>query len=60
MQRIGGTIFALLFLVWGVLTLVGGIGAGRGDWIFLGIVLGGLGGVFLPPVQSLGHGNPQS
>ena len=53
MSRVLGTFFALLFLVWGVLTVIGGIGEGRVDWAVLGVVLGGFGALFLPAVRLL-------
>lgn len=53
MQRIAGTLIALLFLIWGILTVLGGLEAARGDWIVLGLGIGAFGCVFLPAVQYL-------
>ena len=53
MQRITGTLIALLFLIWGMLTVIGGLEAARGDWIVLGLGIGAFGCVFLPAVQYL-------
>jgi len=53
MIRIAGTAIAFLFLLWGILALVGGAGAGRGDWIFLGAVLAAFGAVFVPAIRYL-------
>ena len=56
MKRVSGTSFALLFLVWGVLTVLGGLGEGRADWAVLGLGIAAFGGLFLPAVWYLWHG----
>ena len=56
MKRVTGTSFALLFLLWGVLTVLGGLGEGRADWAVLGLVLAAFGGLFLPAVRDLWQG----
>jgi hypothetical protein len=53
MQRVAGTVFALLFLVWGVVTMIGGLREGRADWMLLGAAIGAFGCLFLPTVQYL-------
>jgi hypothetical protein len=53
MQRIAGTIFGLLFLLWGVLTAIGGADEGRADWVVIGIVIGAFGCLFLPAIRYL-------
>ena len=56
MQRIAGTLIALLFLVWGLFTIVGGVEAARGDWLVLGGGIALFGCVFLRAVRYLWQG----
>lgn len=53
MQRLAGSLIALLFLVWGLLTILGGLQAARVDWIVLGTGIALFGCAFLPAVRSL-------
>jgi hypothetical protein len=57
MGKIAGSAFALAFLLWGLLSAIGGLVAGRMDWTLIGLVLAGFGTVFLPTVRFLWRGS---
>ncbi|MEA2624357.1 MAG: hypothetical protein QOD06_402 [Candidatus Binatota bacterium] len=59
MERVLGTVLALLFLAWGGASLYAGIGAGRGDWIVLGAGIALFGCTFLPAIAYLWRAGPE-
>jgi hypothetical protein len=55
-ERVAGTVFALLILAWGVATLLAGLRNSQIVWVIIGLLLAGFGCLFVPAIASLWRG----
>jgi hypothetical protein len=55
-ERVAGTVFALLILAWGLATLVAGLRSSQIVWVVIGLLLAGFGCLFLPAIAALWRG----
>lgn len=56
MERVAGTVFGLLILLWGVATILAGLRSSQIVWVIVGFLLAGFGCLFLPAIASLWRG----